>query len=196
MPMMNIFEPLFIALFLATAATLFTAGFAALSGEIPRALRMLRRLGIAAAFYFSVVLIVAFAAVPLVHQIGEPQCFDDWCITVTGAKQVAAGNSQQWTVDLRISSRAKRIQQRERGAAVHLVDAQGRKFFPLAGAADVPLDVQVGPGESADATRRFDLPAGATDVRLVYTNEIGFPIGDFIIGENHLFHDGTVIKLP
>jgi hypothetical protein len=193
--MMTIFEPLFILLFLAAVATLFTAGFAALRGELPRALRILRRLGIAAAFYFTVVLVVAFAAVPPMHGIGEPQCFDDWCITVTDAKKAAAGSSQNWTVALRISSRAKRVQQRERGAAVHLVDSRGRKFYPIAAGADVPLDVQVGPGESADAARRFELPADASDIRLVYNHEGGFPIGDFIIGENQLFHDATVIKL-
>ena len=61
--------------------------------------------------------------------------------------------------------------------------------------ADVPLDVQVGPGESADATRRFELPADASGVRLVYNHEGGFPIGDFIISESQLFHDHTVIRL-
>jgi hypothetical protein len=193
--MLTIFEPLFILLFLAAIATLFTAGVAALSGELPRALRILRRLSIAATFYVAVVLIVAIASVPPVHQIGEPQCFDDWCITVTDAKRAAAGASQNWTVGLRISSRAKRVLQRERGAAVHLVDSRGRKFYPVAADGAVPLDVQVGPGEFADATRRFELPADASGVRLVFDHEGGFPIGDFIIGENQLFHDTTVIRL-
>lgn len=192
---MTLFEPLFILLFLATVVTVFTAGIAVVRGEIPRALRILRRLGAAAAAYFAVVLIVAFVSVPPIHAIGEPQCFDDWCITVTDAKQATVGTSQKWTVSLRISSRAKRVQQRERGAAVHLVDSQDRKFYPLATDAEVPLDVQVGPGESADATRRFELPADASGVRLVYNHEGGFPIGDFIIGENHLFHDATVVRL-
>jgi hypothetical protein len=193
--MMTIFEPLFILLFLATVATLFTSGVAALRGELPRALRILRRLSVAAAFYFAVVLIVAFASVPPLHQVGEPQCFDDWCITVTDAKKATAGGSQNWTVALRISSRAKRVQQRERGAAVHLVDSHGRKFYAITDSVAVPLDVQVGPGESANAARRFALPSDATAVRLVFNHEGGFPIGAFIIGENQLFHDATVIKL-
>jgi hypothetical protein len=195
MPTTTAFEPLFILLFLAAAATLCAAGIVALRGEHPRAWRILRRLGIAAAAYFAVVLIVAAAAIPRIHQIGEPQCFDDWCITVTDAKRVSALTSQNWTVELRISSRAKRVRQRERGAAAHLVDSQGRKFYPIPDAAAVPLDVQVGPGESADATRRFALPADATNVRLVFNHESGFPIWDFIIGENQLFHDATVIAL-
>ena len=192
---MTIFEPLFILLFLATVATLATAAVAALRGQRPRALRILQRLAIGAAFYFAIVLIVAFAAVPPIHRIGEPQCFDDWCITVTAAKQTDEGNSRSWTVVLRISSRAKRVQQGERGAAVHLLDSQGRKFYPVTASALVPLDVQVGPGESVDATRRFDVPADASGVRLVFGHEGVFPIGAFIIGENQLFHDATVIAL-
>jgi hypothetical protein len=192
---MTIFEPLFILLFLATVATLMTAAVAALRGRSPQALRILRRLVIGAAFYFAIVLIVAFAAVPPIHRVGEPQCFDDWCITVTAAKQSGEGGSRSWTVELRISSRAKRVQQSEHGAAVHLLDSQGRKFYPVITAAMVPLDAHVGPGESVDAKRRFELPSDATGVKLVFNHEGGFPIGAFIIGENQLFHDYTVIAL-
>ena len=193
--MMTIFEPLFVLLVLAAVATLVTAGVAALRGQRPRALGILQRLAIGAAFYFAVVLIVAFAAVPAVHRIGEPQCFDDWCITVTAAKRSDSASVQSWSVTLRISSRAKRVQQRENGAAVHLVDSRGQTYQPGSADLAVPLDGLVGPGESFDATRRFDLPLDATGVRLVFNHEGGFPIGAFIIGENQLFHDATVIAL-
>jgi hypothetical protein len=192
---MTIFEPLFILLFLATVATLATATVAALRGRLPHALQILRRLAVCAAFYFAVVLIVAFAAVPPVHRVGEPQCFDDWCITVTNAKRTGAASAQSWRVALRISSRALRVVQRENGAAVHLVDSNGRTYRPDPTEMTVPLDGPVGPGESFDAERRFELPADATDVRLVYNHEGGFPIGALIIGENQLFHDTTVIAL-
>src|ERR1017187_10402077 len=120
MPMMTIFEPLFILLFLATVATLLTAAGAALSGQRPRALRILRRLAIGAGMYFAAVLLVAFFTIPPVHRIGEPMCFDDWCITVVDATHVPSGSAQSWKVTLRISSRAKRVEQRENGAAVYL----------------------------------------------------------------------------
>lgn len=193
--MMTIFEPLFILLFLTTVATLVTAAVAALRGQRPRAGRIVRRLAVGAAFYFAIVLIVAFAAVPPVHRVGEPQCFDDWCITVTGAKRVAAPASQQWTVELRISSRALGVVQRENDAAVHLVDANGRTYHPDPAELAVPLDGTVGPGGSFDAERIFKLPPEATGVKLVFNHEGGFPIGAFIIGENQLFHDATVIAL-
>jgi len=133
MPMMTIFEPLFILLFLATVATLMTATVAALRGRRPHALR--------------------------------------------------------------VSSRALRVVQRENGAAVHLVDSKGRIYRPNPAEMTVPLDGPVGPGESFDAERRFELPLDATDVRLVYNHEGGFPIGALIIGENQLFHDATVVAL-
>lgn len=192
---MTLFEPLFILLVLAAVATLATAAVAALRGQRPRALGILQRLAIGAVFYFAVVLIVAFAAVPAVHRIGEPQCFDDWCITVTAAKRTDSGSVQSWSVTLRISSRAKRVQQRENGAAVHLIDSQGRIYRPDSTDLAVPLDGPVGPGKSFDAARRFALPLDATGVRLVFNHEGGFPIGAFIIGENQIFHDTTVIAL-
>jgi hypothetical protein len=196
MPIMTIFEPLFILLFLATVATLMTAAVAALRGRRPQALRILRRLAVGAAFYFAIVLIVAFAAVPPVHRVGEPQCFDDWCITVTDAKRTDTASAQSWRVALRISSRAKRGAQGENGAAVHLVDSNGRTYRPDSSVIAVPLDGKVSPGESFDAERRFELPPDATGVKLVYNHESGFPIWAFIIGENQFFHDATVIALP
>ena len=193
--MMTIFEPLFLLLFLATVVTLLTAAVAALRGQRPRALRILRRLAIGAGAYFAAVLLVAFFSTPPVHQVGETMCFDDWCITIADAKPTTTGSGQSWSVKLRISSRAKRITQRENYAAVYLVDSRGRKFHSDPASATVPLDSRVGPGESIEATRVFELPPDASDVRLVFTHEGGFPIWAFIIGENQLFHNATVVKL-
>jgi hypothetical protein len=195
MPMMTISEPLFILLFLTTVAALATAAVAALRGRRPHVLRIVRRLAVGAALYFAIVLIVAFSAVPPVHHVGEPQCFDDWCITVTDAKRTDTASTQSWRVALRISSRALRVVQRENDAAVHLVDSKGRIYLPDPSEIAVRLDGRVGPGESFDAERRFELPPDATGVKLVFNHEGGFPIGAFIIGENQLFHDATVIAL-
>jgi hypothetical protein len=195
MPIMTIFEPLFILLFLAAVATLATAAIAALRGQLPRAANIVQRLALAAAAYMFVVLVVALAAVPPMHHTGEPQCFDDWCITVADAKRTDSASAQSWRVTLRVSSRAQRVVQRENYAAVHLVDSKGRTYLADASEVAVPLDAKVGPGESFDAVRRFELPSDAADVRLVFNHEGGFPIGALIIGENELFHDHTVIRL-
>ena len=195
MPMMTIFEPLFILLFLATVAALLTAAVAALRGQRPRALRILRRLAIGAGAYFAAVLLVAFFSTPPVHQVGETMCFDDWCITVADAKPTTTGSGQSWRVTLRISSRAKRITQGEKYVVVYLTDSLHRRFDADPASVAVPLDSRVGPGESVDVERRFDLPADASGIKLIFTHEGGFPIGAFIIGENQLFHNATVVKL-
>src|ERR1019366_4872097 len=140
MPMMTVFEPLFILLFLATVATLLTAAVAALRGQRPRAFRILRRLGIGAAAYYAVVLLVAYFSVPPVHRVGEPACFDDWCIGVVDAEHTPAGSAQSWHVTLRIASRAGRVDQRENYAAVFLTDSRGRKYHADPAPATVPLD--------------------------------------------------------
>jgi hypothetical protein len=195
MPMMTLFEPLFILLVLASLAACVAAAIAALRGERPRARRIVRRLARGAAVYGGVVLAVAFLARPPLHRVGEPLCSDDWCITVTGAKRTDTDSGQAWRVTLRISSRAKRIVQGERYAAVYLTDSRGREFRAGTAEAAVPLDTRLGPGESVDAIRRFELPADATGVRLVFTHEGGFPIGALIVGENEFFHRAAVVRL-
>src|ERR1019366_2496287 len=109
MPLMTIYEPLFLLLALTAIVTLISAAIAGLRGQRTRTLGILRRLTVGAAAYFAIVLFVAFFSVPPVHRVGEPICFDDWCITVADAKRTLAGAAQSWHVTLRVSSRAKRI---------------------------------------------------------------------------------------
>ena len=195
MPMMTVFEPLFILLFLATVVTLVTAAIAAVRGQGGRAVRILRRLASCAGVYLAVVLIVALATPQKVYRIGDMQCFDDWCLTVTGATPTPAGASVSWTVTLRVSSRARRVSQSERGAAIYLTDRRRRRFDPVPGASRGALDVRVGPGESAEVAQTFMLPADAADVGVIFTHTTGFPIGQFIIGENELFRPGAIVRL-
>lgn len=192
---MTIFEPLFIFLFLTTAVTLITAAVVAMRGQGGRALRIVRRLAFGAAGYFLIVLAVALVMPHKVYGIGEPQCFDDWCLEVAGATHRPAGSSVSWTVTLRISSRARRITQSERGAAIYLTDSRHRRFEAVPGASTGALDARLAPGESADVSQTFTLPPDAIDVGVVFTHARGFPIGLFIIGENELFHPGAIVRL-
>jgi hypothetical protein len=192
MPMMTVFEPLFILLFLAAIITLIVAGVSAFTGRRSRALKILRRLAIGAAAYFAVVVAVAATSTPRVYHVGEMQCFDDWCITVVDAKRTATDSAQMWAVTLRISSRAQRVAQRETGATVYLTDSLHRRFDVASGVPVMPLDAQLQPGESIESVRAYRLPPDARAVGLVYTHEGVFPIGDFIIGENEWFHKTVV----
>lgn len=192
---MTIFEPLFILLVLVAVGSLLTAAVLAVRGQGARALRILRRLAYSAGAYFAVVLIVALVTPQRVYRVGEPHCFDDWCLTVTGATRKPAGAAVSWIVTLRVSSRARRITQSEKGAAIYLTDSRRRRFDPVPGASSGALDVRVGPGESAEAAQTFALPPDATDVGVVFFHASGFPIGLFIVGENELFRPGAIVPL-
>ena len=191
-PTMTIFEPLFILCVLATVGVLILAAIAMIRGHRSQAVSKLKTLGIAAALYMGVVLAVAIASPRKTYAVGQMQCFDDWCITTTSARRTPQGTVE---VNLRLSSRAKRVAQRELGTVVYLVDAQGRRFDPAPDPAIVPLDTRLQPGEAVDAPRRFDVPADARDLGLVYKHEGGFPIQFFIIGENDSIHGPAIVRL-
>lgn len=192
---MNIFEPLFILLFLSTVGTLLTAAVVGLRGQRSRSVRILRRLAVCGAVYFAIVLLVALITPQKVLHVGNPQCFDDWCITVIEAKRTPSSTSVSWAVTLRLWSRARRVAQSEKDVVVFLTDARHRRFDPVPTASTVPLDVRLQPRESVDATRKFELPLDATEVGLIFTHEGGFPIGSLIISENQMFHPATIVRL-
>jgi hypothetical protein len=195
MPLMTIFEPLFLLLLLATVFTLVATAIQMMRGRRARALALLRRLGICTAIYMGIVTMVSAASSRRVFHVGDQRCFDDWCITVADARRSFSHSTLAYDVTLRLSSRARRVPQRENGTVVYLTDARGRRFDPVAQASEVPLNTLLQPGESAMAKRRFELPADAREVGLVYAHEGGFPIGWFIIGENPWFHGPDIVRL-
>jgi hypothetical protein len=127
MPMMTVFEPLFILCFLATVIVLVLVAVAAIRGRRVEALAKLRRLGVCTAVYMGVVLLVGLATPRKVYHIGDTQCFDDWCIVVVSATRARAGSVE---VTLRLSSRAKRVPQGAKGTVAYVVDSQGRRYDP------------------------------------------------------------------
>jgi hypothetical protein len=194
---MTIFDLLFIALFLTSVVTLLVAAFSAIRGRREKAGRILKRYGICFALYMSVVLTVAIAKPQKTLRPGDPECFDDWCITVLSAEHSPSPEGLVYRVALRISSRAIRVTQREYGMAVHLIDAQGRRFAPLPDPSAAPLDSAVTPGQSIDTERRFALPTGARDVGLVFSHgATDFFPGCFIIGGSSIVGKRTIVRLP
>jgi hypothetical protein len=195
MPLMNIFEPLFLLLALVTVLTLITAAVLALGGKVARAGRIVRRLGIGAAVYFAIVMGVSILNPRRVYHVGDTQCFDDWCIEVVGGQWTDAPAVGRYEVTLRLSNRAQRVPMGEKGTVVYLVDAQGRRYDPLPEGADVPLDVMLQPGESINAKRRFDVPRDTPNLGLIYTHQGGFPIEWFIITEGGWFQKPPIVRL-
>jgi hypothetical protein len=194
MPLMSIFERLFVLLVLATLCTLLTAVAFLVSGKIARAVRIARRVGIGAAVYFAIVIVVSLFVPRREYRVGDTQCFDDWCIAVVEAQRGDRPPNISYDVSLRLSNRARRVPMGEKGTVVYLTDAQGHRYDPLPDAAMVPFDTLLQPRTSVIARRRFEVPHDARDVGLLYTHEGGFPIGWLIIGEGGWFSQPPIVR--
>ncbi len=188
-------ELIFILLFLAAVISLLTCGVLALRRRFDRARRILLRLGAGAASYMLVVIAVSLVLPRRSVAIGADQCFDDWCIAVAGFSQAPEAQQTKYDVDLKLSSRARRIAQRENNLAVYLTDDQGHRVEAAADSSTAPLNVLLKPQESVIVRRSFLVPAGSTGVAAVITHEGGFPIGWFIIGYDTWFRKPPFIRL-
>jgi hypothetical protein len=195
MPLMTIFEPLFLLLALVTLASLVTAAVFGLRGEFARAARTLRRLGVGAAVYIALVIVVSIFNPRQVYRVGEPQCFDDWCITVVEAGRVGRPPDTAYEVSLQLSNRARGAPMGEKGTVVYLTDANGRRYDPLADPSAARFDAILQPGQSSVARRRFVVPRDVQGLGMVYTHEGGFPIGWFIVGEGGWFQKPPIVRL-
>jgi len=190
---MKIFDLVFLAAFAVSLFALIAAAIAALRGSIPRAFSILRVWLICCAVYMAASVGVAYAGPQRILQVGDPWCFDDWCLTVKNVQRAGPN----YTVNMTISSQAKRVTQRANGAWIYLRDENDKHYDPAA--SDVPLDVVLRPGESVAAMRSFGVPAGVGQLGLV-TGHGGPPCGVMsliIIGNGGcLFHKQTMIRLP
>jgi hypothetical protein len=196
MQSMSPFDLLFILLFLISVVTLLTAAVAAIRGR--RAAGILGVWTICVAIYLAGVAAVALATPQRVYAVGEDRCFDDWCIAVESADRSPAPQGILYTVTLRVSSRARRVTQREKGANVYLTDDRGRRFDATPDPSATPLDVSLEPGQAVRAKRTFLVPTDAHDVGLAFFHEGSscFP-GCFIIGEDsNPLHKHAVVRLP
>ena len=77
-----------------------------------------------AAVYLGIVILVSLVAPRQVVKIGEPLCFDDWCINIDNVEQVASPTDVTYTVKMRLFSSARRITQREKNLALYVTDAR------------------------------------------------------------------------
>lgn len=191
-PFVTPFDLLFAVCFLTSVAVLGTALVQAIRGRAGKALRILGFWGVGAAVYFLVLVVVSLSSPQKVLALGEPRCFDDWCLTAQSASRAASGAI---LIDLRVSSRAKRVDQRAPDAAVFLTDDQGRRWDPAPDASELPLAVMLHPGEAVETARRFEVPSTARGLGLVVNHGNG-PANLIIGDEASLFHKRTVYLLP
>jgi hypothetical protein len=192
---MTLFDLLFIVLFLAGVVSLLVAAWFTVRGQFRRARRIVFRLSTAAAVYMAIVIAVSTILPRRVLQAGDPECFDDVCVALSGFHRIPQGAGAGYVVDWRLFSRARRAAQRENDLAVYLTDNAGRRYNPVASGHDAPFNVLLQPGEAVIVSRSFSLPAEAADVGAVLTHEGGFPIGWLIVGYDTWFRKPPIVKL-
>jgi hypothetical protein len=195
-PYWMIFELLFILIVLATFIAFVTAAIQAVRGRSRSALRVLGVLAASLAVYFTICCLSTVLTPRRVLTIGEPLCFDDWCIELSGATKTASGSIVTYQTSIRIFSQARRVAQRENGAVLYLEDDRGVRYAELPNASDIPTNVLLQAGETVTITRSFQVPAAAHVAGFVLTKS-GFPIGWFVIGEGQsLFHKEAITRMP
>lgn len=195
---MNVFDLLFLASVLASVITLIAAAISALRGRGAKALRILRIYGMCALTYFAIALAVDFVKPQRVIAVGEPWCFDDWCLQVENIDHAPTGSKVSYVAQLRIYSTARGISQRALGAWIYLIDERGRRYPANRDPAATPLTVELGPGQSVTTERVFEVPADARVAGLI-TGHGGAYCGWslFIIGEGGcLLNRPTMVRIP
>jgi hypothetical protein len=195
----TIFDLAFLAVALGTVIALVRSAVIGLRGNGGRALRGLRTLGLFWVVYLGVGLV--FSAVRPQHfvEVGTPWCFDDWCLTLDTIAGRDTGAQVEYTATLTLSSQARRIRQRARGAWIYLVDATHRRYAAEPDSTVVPLDVELGPLATRSTSRRFLLPAERRPTGLITGH--GGPycgvMNVLVLGEaGCLFGKPAMIRLP
>ena len=195
---MTVFDLLFILASLTSVVTIAVAAVFAVRGRLPRALKILRLYCICALGYFAIAVAFAFLKPQRVMYIGDPWCFDDWCLTVQKVDRTAGPSQVSYNVELRIFSRARRVTQRANGAWIYLIDDNGRRYSPDPAPSAVPLDALLRPLESATTLRVFHVPPDAHKLGLItgHGGRYCGPMDMLIIGNGGcLFRKPTVIRI-
>jgi hypothetical protein len=195
---MTVFDMLFIVAAVASAVTIAVAAVFAVRGQHSRALKLFRLYCICGVSYFAIGIAVAFLRPQRVLNVGDPWCFDDWCLTVEKVVRTDSTSEISYNVDLRISSRARRATQRANKAWIYLIDERGRRYSADPAPSAVPLDVLLRPLESASTQRVFHVPRDTHGLGLITGHGGPYcgPMDLLIIGGGGcLFRKPTVIRI-
>src|SRR5216684_4354680 len=138
---MSIFDLLFLLSILASIVTLAMVAVALVRGRGAQALKIMRIYCLCACAYLIAGVAVSFFRPQRVLRMGEPWCFDDWCLTVASVDRAIGETGAAYKIELRIFSRAGRIAQRANGAWIYLIDDRGRRYSPDSDPSVVPMDV-------------------------------------------------------
>ncbi len=148
--------------------------------------------------YLFVLVGVSMGQRQRVVKMGEPQCFDEMCFTVTGVEEVPGflirDGRRLVRVSVRVTNNGRRAQS-EGLIRAYLVDGQRRRWEESPGVNGVGLTARVGGGDSVVSEPVFKVAADATGLGLVFTHGRWQP-GVVVIGDSDSWlHRRTVVEL-
>jgi hypothetical protein len=148
--------------------------------------------------YLCVLIGVSLVQRQRVLSIGEPQCFDEMCFTVTGVEEVPGflirDGRRLVRVTVQVTNKGKKAQ-REGLIQAYLVDGQGRRWDESPGVNGVGLTARVPGGDSVIGEPVFKVAGDATGLELVLTHGRRQP-GVLVIGDSDSWlHRRTVVEL-
>jgi hypothetical protein len=191
-------ELLLLALTGWTAIGVIGVGVSLWRGERDRARRGGMWLVVVWVVYLCVVIGVSMGQGRRVVAMGEPQCFDEMCFTVTRVEEVPGFLIRDGRRLLRVSVQVKnkgRKAQSEGLIRAYLQDAQGRRWEESPGVNGVGLAARVAGGSSVMSEPVFKVAADASGLGLVLTHGRWQP-GVLVIGDSDsLRHKRTVVGL-
>jgi len=191
---MNIFELLFILLFITSILILALAALSAIRGCMAHSIAILKAYGTGLATYFGIVILASLVLPPRIFKFGEQLRFDDWCIIVERIDCKASQSGTTYIANLRLLNQAQRATQRENNLVVYLRDNRGIRYYPIMEPSSIPFSVLLHPMESVYAPRTFKLPPNTAASVLVIDHEGGFQIDWLIIGGGP-FRKKSIVRL-
>jgi hypothetical protein len=130
--------------------------------------------------------------------IGEPQCFDEMCFTVTSVQELPGflirDGRRLVRVSVKVANRGRKAQS-EGLIEAYLVDSQGRLWEESHGVNGIGLTARVSGGESVVSEPVFKVAADATGLGLILTHGRWQP-GVLVIGDSDSWlHKKTMVDL-
>jgi hypothetical protein len=205
---MNLLDLVAFVSVLATIGTIVSIGVLLIRKRMAAARTTSIWLTVFLASYAGTLVTVSLISPGKVLAIGDTRCWDEWCMTVTGAsKQTRIGDLRAggifYVVALRINNRSQGRRQREINVCTALADGRGERFdessvgqeaLQRAGLAGSPVTSFVDAGGSFESRLVYDVPVEATGVGFVRRNCGRF--GNPIIGDPGSFlHRPTIVRL-
>ena len=196
---MNLREVLLIALVLWTVVEALGVAVSLIQGERAKGLRHTGWIGAIWAVYLFMLVTVSRVQPRKVVAMGEEQCFDEMCFSVTGVENLPGflikDGSRLVRVSIRITNRGKHRAQSEKLIRAYLMDNKGRRWEESAAISGVPLTARVPAGDSVVSEPVFKVAGNATGLGLVFTHGRRQP-GILVIGaSDSLLHRRTVVPL-